>query len=253
MESSINFNTKLKEAASFGQPITEYDPASKGFRDFQKLARELMGPPPRLTLDLARPARPAVAAEQSLESAIDQAKDSVEETLETIENGVELSEPINFSPNPPLPALRIRNGAAEFQDQSRALHRRAAEVKNAAQKSLGISQAPRPASTAQKLQEFYGVRQVPEGLLFIAHFPNAQAVDIAGDFNGWKPQRMVSAASRNGDASESAADTFRALVALKPGRYRYRLIVDGRWQADPHNVHAEKNPYGELDSVVEVS
>src|SRR5205814_8889772 len=36
METNINFNTKLKEAASFGQPITEYDPASKGYKDFAK-------------------------------------------------------------------------------------------------------------------------------------------------------------------------------------------------------------------------
>jgi len=39
----VNFNTKLKEAASLGQPISEYDAASKGHRDFQKLAEELVG------------------------------------------------------------------------------------------------------------------------------------------------------------------------------------------------------------------
>lgn len=38
----INFNTKLKEAASLGQPITEYEPASKGSRDFLALADELV-------------------------------------------------------------------------------------------------------------------------------------------------------------------------------------------------------------------
>src|ERR1700722_1568974 len=43
MESTGNFNTKLKEAASFGQPITEYDPGSRGYKDFVNLARELMG------------------------------------------------------------------------------------------------------------------------------------------------------------------------------------------------------------------
>jgi chromosome partitioning protein len=42
LNSVINFNTKLKEAASFGQPIAEYDPASKGMRDFQVLAAEIM-------------------------------------------------------------------------------------------------------------------------------------------------------------------------------------------------------------------
>src|SRR5438552_18446356 len=43
MESTVYFNTKLKEAASFGQPITEYDPGSRGYKDFVNLARELMG------------------------------------------------------------------------------------------------------------------------------------------------------------------------------------------------------------------
>src|SRR5439155_3332317 len=46
MESTVNFNTKLKEAASFGQPITEYDPGSRGYKDFVNLARELMGHKP---------------------------------------------------------------------------------------------------------------------------------------------------------------------------------------------------------------
>lgn len=40
---TVNFNTKIKEAASFGQPILEYDPASKGKRDFTALAQEVAG------------------------------------------------------------------------------------------------------------------------------------------------------------------------------------------------------------------
>jgi len=39
----VNFNTKIKEAASFGQPISEYDPASRGQRDFHLLADEVIG------------------------------------------------------------------------------------------------------------------------------------------------------------------------------------------------------------------
>ena len=42
----INFNSKLKEAASFGQPITEYDSASRGMQDFEELATWLMANPP---------------------------------------------------------------------------------------------------------------------------------------------------------------------------------------------------------------
>ncbi|MCK4914299.1 MAG: AAA family ATPase [Planctomycetes bacterium] len=39
----VNFNTKIKEASSFGQPITEYAPASKGKMDFSSLADEIIG------------------------------------------------------------------------------------------------------------------------------------------------------------------------------------------------------------------
>jgi len=41
-KTTINFNTKLKEASSFGQPINEYDPASKGRIDFRTLAEEIV-------------------------------------------------------------------------------------------------------------------------------------------------------------------------------------------------------------------
>ncbi len=43
LKTVVNFNTKIKEAASFGQPINEYDPASKGQQDFHRLAQEIIG------------------------------------------------------------------------------------------------------------------------------------------------------------------------------------------------------------------
>src|SRR5215212_5423080 len=71
MESTVNFNTKLKEAASFGQPITEYDPGSRGYKDFVNLARELMGhrpvevePAPTEKATLSRPAELVQRAKQ---------------------------------------------------------------------------------------------------------------------------------------------------------------------------------------------
>src|SRR5688500_16508821 len=69
MESTVNFNTKLKEAASFGQPITEYDPGSRGYKDFVNLARELMGHrpieiEPVTTEKLSRPAELVQRAKQ---------------------------------------------------------------------------------------------------------------------------------------------------------------------------------------------
>jgi chromosome partitioning protein len=265
MEATINFNTKLKEAASFGQPITEYDAASKGFKDFHKLARELIGPSPRLTLNLPRAVEAESAAEDySLETAIERAHSTVEETLEVVREAApapvedagpfivapSFQEGTSFELDMPAPGQRRshRVVAQELAAQAETLTRRAEEVKAAAEKNLGLAITSRVATTAQKIEEFYGVRQVPEGLLFVAHFPNAKNVAIAGDFNNWTPARMT----EDRKAGSESEDTFRTLVALKPGRYRYRLVVDGRWQADPHNVHAEPNPFGELDSVVEV-
>ena len=45
---------------------------------------------------------------------------------------------------------------------------------------------------------------------------------------------------------------WQTCVNLPPGRYRYRIVVDGRWTPDPHNQTVETNPFGELNSIVEV-
>ncbi len=45
----VNFNTKLKEGASYGQPIVEFAPSSAGARDFQMLAREILSSEPTST------------------------------------------------------------------------------------------------------------------------------------------------------------------------------------------------------------
>ena len=40
---------------------------------------------------------------------------------------------------------------------------------------------------------------------------------------------------------------------LAPGRYRYRYVIDGQWARDAHNHMVESNPFGDVDSVVEVA
>jgi len=40
---------------------------------------------------------------------------------------------------------------------------------------------------------------------------------------------------------------------VPPGKYQYRLVVDGQWQEDPYNEKAILNPYGEYNSVLEVT
>jgi 1,4-alpha-glucan branching enzyme len=98
-------------------------------------------------------------------------------------------------------------------------------------------------TTEQKIDDFYGIKQLGTEVLFSAHFEQASQVMIAGDFNGWNPVSPLQMV-RAGD--------WRVKLPLAPGRYRYRFIVDGKWMTDPHNTYVEANQFGELNNVVEV-
>ena len=46
---------------------------------------------------------------------------------------------------------------------------------------------------------------------------------------------------------------FEAFVKIPPGRYQYRLVVDGRWQPDWYNEEPQQlNEFDEPNSVVTV-
>jgi 1,4-alpha-glucan branching enzyme len=99
--------------------------------------------------------------------------------------------------------------------------------------------------TDTKLARYYGVNQIDGAVVFMTLSPRAQIVQVAGDFNGWQPARTaMKKVAHNG--------VWQAKVKLPPGTYRYRLVVDGRWQQDPYNDLSEPNIFGDLNSVIEV-
>jgi hypothetical protein len=103
----------------------------------------------------------------------------------------------------------------------------------------------KPKTTAQKIEEFYGVKQVGDEVMFAARFEGAKKVLIAGDFNNWSP--MSTPMITNGTPG-----VWTSRLPLQPGRYRYRFVVDGKWMTDPHNTYVETNQFGELNNIVEV-
>lgn len=220
-EATINFNTKLKEAASFGQPITEYDPGSRGYKDFVNLARELMGQRP-VEMELSageRLSRPAELVQRARALA-------------------QLSG-FRFGRNGSAEAMRSANGDGAATATAEPMP---ASIEARLSNSLDV---PSPRSTEQKIEEFYGVRQVGGEVLFSARFENAGRVQVAGDFNNWSPMDTPLTAGPR-------AGVWTTRLPLRPGRYRYRFIVDGRWVTDPNNSYTEANEFGELDNVVEV-
>ena len=117
--------------------------------------------------------------------------------------------------------------------------------------TLTVAPAPAPARTTaapktldQKLEEFYGVKQIGNRVIFRTKL-NADTIHIAGDFNNWQPgPGTMEKANRDSE--------WRLAVALNPGRYRYRMVVDGRWMTDPNNQYVETNQFGELNNIFEV-
>jgi chromosome partitioning protein len=248
MESTVNFNTKLKEAASFGQPITEYDPGSRGYKDFVNLARELMGHKP---VDV----EPAP-------------NEKLSRPAELVQRAKQLSQLTNFqfgrNAIPQSPAAPAGAGAGNGQQSQPAtapVASNASPQQHLEQPSVAANTVAAPlaarimdaadtaaanaARTQQRIDEFYGVKQQGDEVVFAVKFDQAKKVLIAGDFNGWS--QMGTPLHTNGRPG-----VWTTKLPLPRGRYRYRLIVDGQWMTDPNNKYVEVNEFGEMNNIVEV-
>ena len=74
---------------------------------------------------------------------------------------------------------------------------------------------------------------------------SGKRVQVAGDFNGWIPDRGISTRMEHGKLVK--------VLNLKPGDYQYRVIVDGIWQEDPGNPVQVPNIYGGTNSLLQVN
>lgn len=74
--------------------------------------------------------------------------------------------------------------------------------------------------------------------------PRARQVSLCGEFNGWSPEAGPMTGHDDGH--------WEAIVALRPGRYEYKFLVDGEWLADPVVRETVPNGHGSVNSVIEV-
>jgi len=279
----VNFNTKIKEAASFGQPISEYDPASKGQKDFEGLAQEIIGTEAKeqqreyvnsladqlesisatadeLILAAKTPVKivetPIIEQPRRLVETAEFAHAAAPTAAQEME--ISTTPPIG-EPEVPLPAapqttepeteIHSLSPIAEPEIPSPA----APQTTETETEIHGPTPTPEPEPEGlkaigidQKLSDFYGVNQMSDAVVFVTLYPRAEAVQIAGDFNKWQP--TLTQMEKVGQSG-----VWQTKIKLPQGKYRYRLVVDGQWQQDPYNEHTEVNPFGELNSVIEVS
>ena len=98
-----------------------------------------------------------------------------------------------------------------------------------------------------KKQKPKTINQAARSHCVCLEFNDAQAgeVCIAGSFNDWHPS--VTPMIRLGEGK------WAKELALPPGRYEYRFVVDGQWVDDPAARDAAPNPYGGMNAVLIVS
>lgn len=66
-----------------------------------------------------------------------------------------------------------------------------------------------------------------------------RAVEVAGDFSGWKPLAM----------KKCPDGTFARDVTVAPGTFEYKFLVDGQWIKDPDHSRWAANGLGDVNSV----
>lgn len=74
----------------------------------------------------------------------------------------------------------------------------------------------------------------------------ASSVVVVGDFNDWSPVATP--------LQPTASGEWTVRLDLRPGRYRYTFLVDGReWKSDPAEPPAPDNDYGPPTSILTVT
>jgi len=74
---------------------------------------------------------------------------------------------------------------------------------------------------------------------------DAEEVILMGDFNNWNPKKHPMKKDRNG--------MWIKTVITPPGRYEYKLLVDGQWKEDPQNDQTCLNCFGTYNNVFNVT
>ena len=88
--------------------------------------------------------------------------------------------------------------------------------------------------------------EVLNGVKFEYRTEPGADVYVVGSFNDWNPMQ-----TRLRD--EIGNGCYYAFIALAPGRYEYKFVVNGQWCFDPKCPDPIVNRYNTLNGVITVS
>lgn len=226
---------KLRECASMGTPIVDYDPVCDGANDYESLGGWVIE-----TLGRKRRAvgSGSVHVSASVMSPIASSPAVGGAFLNRHAESVAVA-------TPPI------SRAAELAERTRRLAQRSAGpsmshepvFSEPARTSVRESVETTPlqhASTAP--DRLFGVRETSRGLLFVQPGGPSIRICIASDLNEWSPDATPMRYNERLRVHE-------ATVPAPAGVFHYRLVVNGQWMTDPYNPLTEPNPFGGHNSV----
>ena len=85
-----------------------------------------------------------------------------------------------------------------------------------------------------------------QSVRFSYRAPEQAAIAVVGDFNNWQVSDDTTLRYR-------AENLWEITVSLRPGRYRYKFVVNGEWVTDPQNPSLDIDAGGNLNSLQEVA
>ena len=83
------------------------------------------------------------------------------------------------------------------------------------------------------------------GVRFSLKSPNAKEVFLVGDFNNWDARANPMKLDEDG--------LWKIRLIIPPGRYEFKLLVDGKWREGTKEEQTVPNCFGTLNNVLIVS
>ncbi len=250
----IRRDVTLKEAIAFGKPAVEYAKDAPGCQDYIALGDWLCD-------ELGISTRPGTTDHhESIEGTIPTIRTSSEasraflgQTPEEPEGGATVEshrpEPAQDSVSPaqgaPSATASTIDRASDIALRAQALRRALLERGGAKVVVEETRETPKRTEPAPSVRSILGARSTGTRGVFVYPLSIGRRVEIVGSFNEWQPGRSVCNVNEELGVHELS-------IPLAPGRYCYRLVIDGSWRIDPYNPVSEPNPFGERNSVLVV-
>ena len=94
------------------------------------------------------------------------------------------------------------------------------------------------------MPEEVATRSISRRVPMVVKAQKAMDVRVTGDFTGWGKQGIR--------LSHDGSGGWRTVLNLEPGKYQYRLLVDGAWKDHAEAVLRVPNPFGSENCVLNV-